>query len=55
MENQVTTSDGANGPCKCCSGTGTQYNALTGQIETCRCCGGTGKWGESTNNLEIPE
>ena len=31
-------------PCKCCGGTGTQYNNLTGQTEICKCCGGTGEW-----------
>ena len=29
--------------CKCCFGTGVQYNRLTGLRIKCPCCGGTGK------------
>lgn len=43
MKNQ-TTYDSSDEPCRCCGGTGTQYNALTGQREKCNCCNGTGKW-----------
>jgi DnaJ-class molecular chaperone len=40
----MNSTTGVNEPCKCCGGSGTQYNALTGQIEICKCCGGTGEW-----------
>lgn len=29
--------------CKCCHGTGTQYNKITGLTIYCPCCGGSGQ------------
>ena len=33
--------------CKCCGGTGVQYNKQTGLTVRCTYCGGTGKWTDS--------
>lgn len=30
--------------CKCCHGSGIQYNLLTGMNVRCPCCNGSGKW-----------
>jgi hypothetical protein len=32
-----------NKDCKCCYGSGIQYNKLTGMRVLCPCCGGSGK------------
>ena len=40
----TTTAEKLPEPCRCCGGTGMQYNHLTGMNERCQCCYGTGKW-----------
>jgi hypothetical protein len=32
--------------CRCCGGTGTQLNIMTGLLVRCPCCGGTGLWNQ---------
>jgi len=47
MDEQITTAE-VKETCKCCDGTGVQYDNVTGLKVKCPCCGGTGKWNRPT-------
>ena len=41
-----------NNICKCCHGSGVQYNRITGLSVRCPCCGGSGKWSKKKKKLK---
>ena len=53
MTHPSTTTLKQPAPCKCCHGTGTQLNTMTGLQVLCPCCGGSGNMPQTDPTYEV--